>query len=623
MKIFRIALVIAISVLPVSAAAVNCPSSADELSDHDGDGLPNGVDPCCYVTQVLGDMSDAVCPDLDDADQNGNGIPAWEEGECCVWVGEGDCFLTEQTSQCEGEVVPCDKLLLYDGMPIESQPAESWGCGYGFDLPCICYTVGDYDDDGDGLDDPGPWDNCPLEPAADQANADDDLWGDPCDSCADVYEYHEPCDVLDTDACGPLQRCVPWAFQEEFGSPWVETLCAYSPDADQDLVGDVCDNCPETPNPLQANSEVDYQDEWGDACDWCPWTYGNAESLAPSDSDDDMIADECDNCPETENWYQEDSDDDEWGDLCDNCSEIFNPEQLDGDGDDVGDACDNCTEVVNSLQEDEDQDGIGDLCDTCPFGEPLSEDEPDSDGDIIVDSCDNCPQVANFEQDNSDGDSFGDACDNCKHETNEDQLDEDEDGLGDVCDNCPETSNPQQLDADEDLVGDECDNCPDEKNPGQLDADGDGLGDKCDNCKHAANPDQADADEDFVGDACDNCKHAANPDQADADGDELGDACDNCKHAANPDQADADEDGVGDACDNCPDTANPDQTDGDGDGVGDACGAVDYYTGAFSCDCSLAGGGSAGWVSPGLLALAGPLLIARGRRKRMFHPARS
>jgi hypothetical protein len=78
----------------------------------------------------------------------------------------------------------------------------------------------------------------------------------------------------------------------------------------------------------------------------------------------------------------------------------------------------------------------------------------------------------------------------------------DADGVPNDEDNCPETPNPNQEDADDDGVGDVCDNCPDAENPNQEDQDGDGFGDACDNCPEFENPAQNDCDNDGVGDIC-------------------------------------------------------------------------------------------------------------------------
>ncbi len=49
----------------------------------------------------------------------------------------------------------------------------------------------------------------------------------------------------------------------------------------------------------------------------------------------------------------------------DNCPTVYNPGQEDTDADEVGDTCDNCPEDYNPLQEDSDLDGIGDACESC------------------------------------------------------------------------------------------------------------------------------------------------------------------------------------------------------------------------------------------------------------------
>ena len=85
------------------------------------------------------------------------------------------------------------------------------------------------------------------------------------------------------------------------------------------------------------------------------------------------------------------------------------PDTVDTDNDGVADLCDNCVDVYNPLQLDTDNDGIGDECDECTdtdhdgFGEP----------GLAAQSCpeDNCPDVYNPDQLDSDGDGIGNLCD--------------------------------------------------------------------------------------------------------------------------------------------------------------------------------------------------------------------
>ena len=267
------------------------------------------------------------------------------------------------------------------------------------------------------------------------------------------------------------------------------------PDADDDGVLDVDDNCPDAPNPDQTDSDMD---GIGDACD--------------DDNDNDGVLNVDDNCPLVANFDQSDLDGDGIGDVCDG--------DLDGDG--VDNDVDNCPAAINPNQTDTDGDSLGDACDL------------DDDNDGLEDSVDNCPRVVNPEQDDLDSDGIGDFCD----------ADLDGDGVDNIVDNCPIDPNTGQDDTDTDGLGDTCDddadndsilnvedNCPLVANFDQLDLDGDGIGDACED----------DLDGDGVDDDVDNCPITANSAQSDFDGDGIGDLCD----------PDTDEDGVSNDNDLC------------------------------------------------------------------------
>ncbi len=126
------------------------------------------------------------------------------------------------------------------------------------------------------------------------------------------------------------------------------------PDGDGDGTPDEEDNCPEVPNPDQADSDLD---GYGDLCDVCP---EDADSQA--DLDDDGVGDVCDNCLLQANPAQVDTDGDGVGDVCDNCIPREGPELCDG----IDNDCDSLIDEGALLAVECSLPGIGD----CQLGVP-------------------------------------------------------------------------------------------------------------------------------------------------------------------------------------------------------------------------------------------------------------
>ncbi|MGB0594360.1 MAG: thrombospondin type 3 repeat-containing protein [Poseidonia sp.] len=222
-------------------------------------------------------------------------------------------------------------------------------------------------------------------------------------------------------------------------------------DTDNDGVPDVSDNCPNTSNPLQGNTDGDAQ---GDACD--------------SDDDNDGITDNSpDDCPRggAANWGS-----------TQNFDDPANSTDWDRDGckDDVEDA-------------DMDNDGIENGVDLCPrsgYQPPrptwVSDEITDVDGDGCRDA---------DEDTDDDGDGFEDVSDDCPTVIGnstlgeEGCLDHDGDGWSNNFDDCPNEFGNSTLggkNACPDMDGDgwaDVDDAFTEDPTQWSDADGDGYGD--------------------------------------------------------------------------------------------------------------------------------------------------
>ncbi|MBI5486766.1 MAG: hypothetical protein HY905_05500 [Deltaproteobacteria bacterium] len=142
-----------------------------------------------------------------------------------------------------------------------------------------------------------------------------------------VQDYWYDHDISDLDDDGRLNdadSCYLQGALEDYGDTW---------DGDGDGVIDACDNCPETINPDQLNSDGDLAG--GDACDACPWTSSGA-GAGGYDLDGDEVPDSCDLCPRSSCA--------ERGTDCylEYAKPAWLPQLPDDDGDTVPDICDNC-----------------------------------------------------------------------------------------------------------------------------------------------------------------------------------------------------------------------------------------------------------------------------------------
>jgi len=269
-----------------------------------------------FLKVKSGDLTDTCLSLYSIQDENENGVIEGSDinmtdyiGEVCTDLQPGDIITFDVTSAVEHDLFDSDQTN-FSGFVIYKKEG---GC-----FPLICcsdYNIEFYDhtdpvngprlsvSDGDGI--PFVEDNCPYIYNPDQEDSDEDGVGDVCDNCPSDYNPDQEDNDLDElgDVCDPDDDndgiCDPGESDQSCAG---EDNCPHVANPDQadegdgDGVGDICDNCPITPN--------------GPDLGTC-YSWSEMESGTTCKSDGDCGPDEF--C----SMNQEDADGDGVGDVCD------------------------------------------------------------------------------------------------------------------------------------------------------------------------------------------------------------------------------------------------------------------------------------------------------------------
>lgn len=375
----------------------------DTYKDYDDDGVADTADNCSFVSNADqkdsdGDGQGDLC-DADLKDDDGDGVPN----------GRDNCVNTANTQQLDGDGDGVGDVCDPDTRDTDNDNVP--------DARDNCPKTPNSDQadlDGDGVGNACDPDYIGVTPVAD---VDGDGVMDEKDNCPKV---HNP-DQQDSDGDGIGDACQSVATQE--------------PDRDGDGVPDEKDNCPDVTNPRQLDSDgdgigdlCDYATPTAVPPTDVPPTKEPEATPTPipvKDSDGDGVPDERDNCPNTPNPEQRDSDGNGVGDACERPTEA--PPTAEPTKEEVPPTREEPTPEPTKAPIVPTSEPPTAVPPTPvpptdvppePTQVPMPTDEPtqapmpqDSDGDGVPDESDNCPGVANPGQADDDGDGVGNACD--------------------------------------------------------------------------------------------------------------------------------------------------------------------------------------------------------------------